>query len=227
MMHATPLPSNSTPGNSTPNSWARRSTLLLPVAAVAGLALVATGCGQSASEFVAEKAIEQQTDGEVDVDFSDGGIAIETPEGDMTVDEDGSFTITDQEGETIVGDADEDGSFTVEGEDGSFTMSQDGEIPAEWPSEVPQPAGLSVSGSSVIDSGDGSGITLAGTVEDSEAFMSDYGAALEAAGLDKSSEFTSDEAMSAMFASDTWAMSVGASQFDGQHQVSITIFPQS
>lgn len=222
MMHST-----SPHSTSIPSDRRRRSTWLLSATAVTGLAFAAAGCGQSASEFVAEKAIEQQTDGEVDIDFSDGGIAIETPDGDLTVDGDGGFTVTDQDGETIVGDADDDGSFTVEGEDGNFTMSQDGEIPEAWPSEVPRPEGLSVSGSSVIDSGNGKGITLAGTVEDSAAFVAAYGTALESAGLAKSSEFTSDEAMSALFANDEWAMSLGASQFDGQHQVSITLFPQT
>ncbi len=205
----------------------RTKSLLLSVTAVAGLALVATGCGKSPSEFVAEKVIEEQTNGEVDVDFSDGGIAIETPDGDMNVGEDGSFTITDQDGETVVGESDENGGFTVEGEDGSFTMSQGGEIPEEWPSDIPQPEGVSVTGSSVIDSGDASGITLAGTVEDSASFMSDYGSDLEAAGLEKSSEFTSGESMSAMFANEAWTISIGASQFDGEHQVSITLFPQT
>jgi hypothetical protein len=204
-----------------------RSTLLTSIAAVAGLSLIASGCGKSPSEFVAEKVIEQQTDGEVDVDFSDGGVAIDTPDGDVTVGEDGSFTITGDDGETVVGESDEDGGFTVEGEDGSFTMSQDGEIPPEWPSDIPQPEGVGISGSSVIDSGDGSGITLAGTVEDSASFMSDYGSDLEAAGLEKSSEFTSGDSMSAMFANETWTISIGASQFDGDHQVSITLFPQT
>jgi hypothetical protein len=201
--------------------------VLTSIAAVAGLSLIATGCGKSPSEFVAEKVIEQQTDGEVDVDFSDGGIAIETPDGDVSVGEDGSFTITDGDGETVVGESDEEGGFTVEGEDGSFSVSQDGEIPAEWPSDIPEPEGVSISGSSVIDSGDGSGITLAGTVEDSASFMSEYGSDLEAAGLEKSSEFTSDGAMSAMFANESWSIAIGASQFDGDHQVSITVFPQT
>ena len=59
----------------------------MSITAIAGLSLAATGCGKSPSEFVAEKVIEQQTDGEVDVDFSDGGVAIETPDGDVSVGE--------------------------------------------------------------------------------------------------------------------------------------------
>jgi len=30
-----------------------------------------------------------------------------------------------------------------------------------------------------------------------------------------------------MFANEAWTISIGASQFDGDHQVSITVFPQT
>jgi len=200
----------------------------MSIAAIAGLSLAATGCGKSPSELVAEKVIEQQTDGEVDVDFGDGGIDVQTPDGEFSVDEDGSFTVTGEDGEVITG-AGENGDFTMESEDGTFTMSQDQEIPAEWPSDVPQPEGVTVSGSSVMDTGDGTSVTLAGTVDDSAEFMSNYGAALEAAGLTKASEFSSAETdtMTAMYGNDSWTITVGTSNYDGAHQLTLTIYPQT
>jgi hypothetical protein len=210
-----------------PSHRSRRSTLLLSIASITGLTLVATGCGKSPSEFVAEKVIEQQTDGQVDVDFGDGNIAVETPDGNVTIGDDGTFTVTDGNGETITGSGDADGNVTVEGDDGTFTMSQGGEIPGEWPADVPQPQGIEVSGSSVMDTGDGNGITLSGVVGDGPAFMAEYGSSLEAAGLAKASEYSTAEVMSAMYGNESWSMSIGSSQFDGQHQISITLYPFS
>jgi flagellar basal body rod protein FlgG len=203
----------------------RTSKLLLSASAVAGLALVASGCGESPSEFVAEKVIEQQTDGDVDVDFDSGAINVATPDGQLQVDEDGNFTVTDENGEVITGQGDDDGNFTVDGDDGSFTMSQSGDIPDEWPGEIPQPDGVAVSGSSVIDTGQGSGITLAGSVDDAEAFMAQYGGNLEGAGLSKMSEYSNADSASAVYGNDDWTMSIGASKFDDGIQVSITLYP--
>jgi hypothetical protein len=207
------------------SSRTRTSRLLLSVAAVAGLALVTSGCGKSPSEFVAEKVIEQQTDGDVDVDFDSGEINIDTPEGELQMDEDGNFSVTDADGEVITGQGDDDGNFTVDGDDGTFTMSQGGEIPEEWPSEIPQPDGVALSGSSVIDTGQGSGITLAGSVDDADAFMAEYGGNLEGAGLSKMSEYSNPDSAAAVYGNDEWTMSIGASTFDDGVQVSITLYP--
>lgn len=197
----------------------------MSITAVAGLTLLATGCGKSPSEFVAERVIEQQTDGEVDVDFNDGGIDVQTADGEFSVDEDGSFTVTDGNGETVVGVGDSDGNFTVDGDDGSFTMSQGGEIPAEWPEEIPRPEGVTVAGSSVVDTGDGTGITLAGTPAEADSFLADYGATLEAAGLSQMSEYSTPESAAAVYGNDSWTISIGTTTFDDGIQLSISLFP--
>ena len=76
------------------------------------------------------------------------------------------------------------------------------------------------------DSDGGTGITLSGTTDDGEAFDSDYAAALTAAGFDSESEYSSDGMYTASFTSDAWRVTFGHTDYDGDHQVSVTLFSQ-
>ncbi len=192
------------------------------------LTLAAVGCGKSPTEIGLEKIIESQTGGDVDLDLDgDGGFSIQTEDGSMTIDEDGNFAVVGRDGEVVTGSGDSEGNMTFEGEDGSFTMSQGSDIPDEWPSAVPVPEGLAVTSSSVMgNDANGSAITLAGTADDGEAFASDYSAALEAAGFESESEFSSDGMYSASYSNDAWGVTFGFTDYDGAHQVNVTVYSQ-
>ncbi|MCP3912936.1 MAG: hypothetical protein GY745_14620 [Actinomycetia bacterium] len=108
--------------------------------ATAPLLLLTAACsGEDVAENILEEAIENETDGDVEID-DDGSITVETEEGTVSidVDEDGGTINIEGEGEdgeqTISVDSDEDGTVTVETDDGSTTMS--GEIPDGFPTDV-------------------------------------------------------------------------------------------
>jgi hypothetical protein len=64
--------------------------------------------------------------------------------------------IIEQQGGGEVDIDSEDGEVTVESEDGSFTASSDGELPEDWPDDVPLPDDLAIDGSSrIADSASG------------------------------------------------------------------------
>jgi hypothetical protein len=109
---------------------ATRTATRTALAAVA-LATLAAGCGriaERATEEAVERAVEADTGGDVDVDFSDDGIAIQSDEGDFTlnVDENGvAIEGTDADGNDFSVDADESG-VNAESGDGTFDLDSDG-----------------------------------------------------------------------------------------------------
>src|SRR5690606_3086042 len=131
-----------------------------------------------------ERLIESQAGGDVDVDLrGDGGFSIDTEDGGMTIDENGNFVITGADGETVVGNADgDDGGFNVESDDGNFRMDSSGDIPPEWPDDVPEPARFAGATSSIQSNADELAIALSGTSDPD--FIEEYGAALVSAGFE-------------------------------------------
>ena len=97
----------------------RHLTLII----IAGLAIALTGCDMVGEE-IAERAAEQVTGADIDVD--EEGINVESSEG--------SFS------------ADAEGGFSMETEDGTFE-SQTGQVPEGFPGQVPLPDAAVVSGS--------------------------------------------------------------------------------
>ena len=99
------------------------------------LAVVATGCGnlvERATEEAVERAVESDTGGDVDVEFNDDGISIESDEGDfnLSVDENGvEIDGTDADGNDFSLDADETG-INAESDDGTFDVDSDGTFTA-------------------------------------------------------------------------------------------------
>ena len=190
---------------------------------VAGFAIIAAGCSKSPSEALTEKLIESQTDGDVDVDLDGGDFSIKTEDGSFSVDEDGNFQVTDADGQVVTGQSDGDGNVTIEGEDGGFTLTQDSELPEEWPSDVPKPDGLAITSSSVLDTGSGNAVTLVGTADD--GFAESYGSALASAGLERGFESNNGDTYSAIYGNDSWQISFGTSTIDGEIQVTVSLFP--
>jgi hypothetical protein len=107
--------------------------------ATVSLAVLATGCGnlaeratEEAVERAVEEAVEADTGGDVDVEFNEDGISVESDEGDFTlnVDENGvEMDGTDADGNDFSLDADEDG-INAESEDGTFDVDSDGTFTA-------------------------------------------------------------------------------------------------
>ncbi len=190
---------------------------------VAAAATVLTACGDSGESSV-EKLIEEQGGGDVDINTEDGGIAIQTEDGSMTIDEDGNFVVTDENGETVTGNADSgDGSMTVEGEDGSFSGGATTELPDEWPSDVPEPEGVTIASAFVVSDTGSDAISVSGTV-DGEDFLDDYGSQLEAAGFESTSEFKAEGTANRVYSSDTWTVGLSYVEDESGNQVTISVY---
>jgi hypothetical protein len=201
-----------------------RSRHLAVVLAVVGA--VALSACDSAAESGVERLIESQAGGNVDLDLDgDGGFSIQTEEGGITIDEDGNFVVTDQSGEVVTGNASEDGGFRAESEDGSFRIDTSGEIPEEWPDDVPQPGGIDELTSSVQRFGDELGIILGGQAK--KTFLEDYASALEAAGFEQTSSFDSQDAASRVMENGTWSVSINSFSDGDKAQVGVNLFAAS
>lgn len=194
----------------------------------AGLALALSSCGDAAETGI-EQLIESQGGGNVDLDLDgDGGFSMQTEEGGMTIDEDGNFIITDAEGNVVTGGADaETGEFNVESEDGSFSTGSTTELPEQWPSDVPEPNGLSIASATVIGSDTEQTISVGGTVSGGEEFVDSYASALESAGFSQDSSFTAEDTINNTYSNDQWAVNVGFFGESGDNQVTITVFSNS
>ena len=194
--------------------------------ASAAFALGFTACG-NATETGVEQLIESQGGGDVDLDLDgDGGFSVQTEEGGMTIDEDGNFVITDADGSVVTGNADtETGGFTAESEDGSFRVDASGEIPEEWPSDVPRPEGVEGASSTVTQSATELAITVTGQA--GESFVDDYGSALEDNGFERTSNFESEANVTRIYENETWTVSVNSFVDGDTSQIAVSLFPTS
>jgi hypothetical protein len=202
------------------STCARRT--VLAVALLGGLAL--TACGNSTESGV-EELIESQAGGDVELDLDeDGGLSVQTDEGGMSIDEDGNFVITDADGSVVTGNADtEGGGFSAESEDGSFRVDTSGEVPEEWPDDVPQPEGIEGASSTVTESPTELAITVTG--QSGGSFVDDYSSTLESAGYEQTSNFESDANITRVFENETWTVSINTFPDGDTSQVAVSLFP--
>jgi hypothetical protein len=203
----------------------RRCAIILAVAGMAGL----SACGDSTESGI-EELIESQSGNSVDVDIDNdgGGFSIETEEGGMSIDEDGNFVVTDESGSVVtgnVGEGDGEGGFTAESEDGSFRVDASGEIPEEWPSDVPAPEGIEGTSATVTESTSELAITVTGQA--GESFVDDYSSTLEDAGYEQTSNFESDANITRVYENDTWTVSINSFPDGDTSQVAVSLFPSS
>lgn len=197
----------------------RRIALLLAITAVAAL----SAC-DSAAESGLERLIESQGGGDVDLDLDgDGGFSIQTEEGGMSIDEDGNFVITDASGSVVTGNASEEGGFSAESEDGSFRVDVSGEIPEEWPGDVPRPDGVTELSATVQQTADELAISLTGQAGGS--FVEDYASTLESAGYEQTSSFESQDNQTRVLENGTWTLSINSFAAGDSSQVAVTLFP--
>lgn len=100
--------------------------------AVGAVAIATTGCGrliEKATEEGIERAIEADSGEDVEIDFDDGQIRVESSEGDITfsADENGvNIEGTDADGNDFSVDADESGLEAQGGDGSSLDIDEDG-----------------------------------------------------------------------------------------------------
>lgn len=205
-----------------PNTLRRPQITLAAV----GIVIALSACGD-ATESGVEQLVESQGGGDVDLDLDgDGGFAVQTEEGGMSIDEDGNFVITDADGSVVTCNADsETGGFTAESEDGSFRIDASGEIPEEWPSDVPSPEGIEGASSTVTQSTTELAITVTGQA--GESFVDTYGSTLEDNGFEQTSNFESDANITRVFENETWTVSINSFPDGDTSQVAVSLFPSS
>lgn len=227
------------------------------MAAIAGVGLVLTACGESASESAIEEILEEAAGGDAEIDLSDGEIKVQTPEGEVKIDideDDGSFEM-EVDGEKVVdaqvddsGDGDikistDDGEATIdvnEDGEGSMEISSDdgdtsmdistgeGEVPDDWPAEIPTPDGLDIENASSFTSGDDYVVTVTGKAPGQD-WVESYGSAVEEAGFSEATRMESSEALNLFYEAPGWAVTVfGVPSGDGQWDVvvSATVVPE-
>lgn len=176
-----------------------------------------------------EELIEQNADGDVDVEFGDDGLSIESDDGSFSIDEDGSFTVTDEDGEETTGDLDldaEGGDLSIESDDGSVEFSSGSEIPEDWPAEVPEPDGVAIQSAMTFAEDEGSSIIVTGTIQDDpEEWAGGYGDQLESAGFNEDSNFSNGGSVTAFYTNDTLGVTVIAASVGADTTISISITP--
>lgn len=135
-----------------------RTRTALSAAAVA-LALVAAGCGGDSGEEQAERAIEEATGGDADVEINDGTVKVVTGTGEVKVSGD-------------------EGGVTIESGEGTYQAGAGTKVPEGFPREVPLPDGNPQTAISANGS-----YNLIFRVDDAEAAFDAYVAQLAKAGF--------------------------------------------
>jgi hypothetical protein len=107
----------------------KRTAAALAVAAVvigtSACGAVADKAGETAGEKLAEKAIEEGSGGNADVDISDGGVKISDGEG-------GTYEV------------DADGNVSGSSGDGEYQIGEAAELPEGWPADLAPPSGADI-----------------------------------------------------------------------------------
>lgn len=188
------------------------------------------GLGALAEVFGAlglEELIEQGAGGDVDIEFGEDGISIESEDGSFSIDEDGSFSVTDEDGDETTGNIDidaEGGEISIEGEDGDIQFGSGSEIPDEWPDDIPQPDGVTIQSAATFSEGDETSIILTGTADaDPDEWTAAYGSQLEDAGFTQDSNFSAGGTVAASYIDESWNIDVTATAVGGSTAVSVSI----
>lgn len=120
---------------------------------VVAATLLLTACGK-AVETITEKAIEAQTDGEIDISLDGNSITFESEDGSgsITFDSEGGATSINIQSDSDDGSksiniqsSDDDETVTISATDGDgneFRADSGGEIPADFPMPVFQPSAV-------------------------------------------------------------------------------------
>ena len=136
--------------------------------AAIAVATAGTACSaEGIAERVVENRLEAESGQDVDIDFDDGDVRLQTDDGEFTIetDDDGNLSIQGEGGsgdESFTIDS-ENGETIVETEDGTATLSQSGNLPDGFPSDVTLPSPSEVLFSQTFDTPEGQAATIGGT----------------------------------------------------------------
>lgn len=160
------------------------------------------------------------------LDADESGLEAQGGDGaSINVDEDGTFVATDEDGQVFTGGADDEGGFRVEGSDGEAVFSTSAAIPDDWPSDVPQPEGLTdVTGTS-LGGGEVLNIIVAGTTAGGglDAYER-YTDELVRAGFEEESTFTQgDESASSTYLRGDRRITVTATSLGSESEMIISL----
>ena len=160
-------------------------------ATVVGLGLITAACsGEDIAERIVENRLEAESGQDVDIDLDDGGVSVQTEDGEFSIrtDADGNVSVEGAGGsgdERFTIDS-ENGETVVETEDGTATLSQNGDVPDDFPSDVAVPAGTQILFSQALDTPDGRAFSLGGTSPLTPAdFAGEFESTLVGAGYDE------------------------------------------
>jgi hypothetical protein len=174
-------------------------------------ALVVTSCS---SDDVAERLIESQSGGDVDVDLDGGNVRIQTPEGELqiTTDENGNSVIRTEDGEAVVAQGD-DGEVVIQSEDGTSTFGGGQEIPQDYPvDQVPLPDGLVITYGSRTDASGQLAYGVTGEIAGATGaeVWAAYKPRLEAAGFASESETVANTDVFVQGTAGKWTVIISA-----------------
>ena len=194
-----------------------RRRIVSSVAVTASAVLLLGACSsEDIAEKVAEEAVEQQLEaegqgGDVDIDIDDGNVSIQGEDGEI------QFNVDEENGETVIS--------TPEGQ----TVIGSGELPDEFPSEIPLPDGATIDSASSVSADDGLAFFISGSIDGEFGAATDaYKAALESAGFEQQTMTDSTDGTFFGFVSSAWNVSGGIypDAADGEgSQFGINVFP--
>jgi hypothetical protein len=218
--------------------------IVIPVAVV----LAITGCsGEDAAENLIEQQIESESGEDVDIDFDDGGISIQTEDGGISIetDDEGNVSIQTEDGEmsidsdgnqTVIQTDDgemsidsDDGETVIQSEDGETVIgSSTGELPDDFPSEIPMPGDLAIEYTQSMSGADGQTFLIGGTSNGAyEDVSGAYIAALEAAGFSQQQLITTPDGNFFSYDNGTWNLGGSVSVDDGATAFVMTVTPSA
>ena len=182
---------------------------------------------EDASESFVENLIEENAGEDIDIDIDDGDIRVATSDGtfEMDTDDDGNVEIRSDEGDVLL-NTDEDGRTVISSDEGSMVFGGS-EIPEDFPSEVPIPAGMTVDNTSSMSDADGAQtFSLGGTVEgDAAAFVEAYVSTLQAAGFTEQSRTTTSNGSFFTYSGPAWTVNGIVSDDGTGAYAQISVFP--
>jgi hypothetical protein len=222
----------------------------IKISAAVAACLAFSACGaiaEKVTEEGAERILEAETGEDFDINFDDG-LSVQTEGGGgFTVNEDGTFTVTDENGSVFSGSASDDG-LTVLDQDGNPVLNVSGDgsegeisiegenvyrlvtgIPAEWPSDVALPDGLTIEAGTYAVANGETIVTLIGAPNNGDAvsYTDTYGNALLAAGLTETDRMDSSAGDSTnaqrTYENNEWVVSVIGSVDDSMNSIIINL----
>ena len=197
--------------------------LMIPAATV----LVLSSCsGEDLAESVIERQIESESGDDVDVDIDDGEISIQTEDGKVVMQSDGDQTVIRTEDGEVVMQSDGD-ETVIQSDDGTMIIgSSGGDLPDDFPPEVPVPDGLAPEYTQSMSLPEGQSFVVGGNVDGDVAdVLAAYVVTLESAGFTQLQLTTMPDGGFFAYDNGTWAVGGSVSEGTAGAAFVITVTP--